>query len=143
MQIQYIGVACTFHQLFGNTERGQQFHAFRNQVFFTHRCPDIAIDNIGAFYCIQIICNINFCTCFTSHFVYLGQYVLVNAVNQRFWANPYKVHTHFGTAVHPCIAHIVSHIARKYYFYLIQRFGNMFFNGKHVCQNLCRVVCIG
>ena len=143
VQIQYVRVAGAFHQFFGYTVWGQQFDTFGNQVFFTHRCPDIAIDDIGAFYCVQIIGDIDFGAGFTGYLFYFRQNLLVNTVNQCFWPDPYEMHAHFGTAVHPCIAHVVAHIAGEHYFYLIERFGYMFFDGQHVRQDLCRVVGIG
>src|SRR5699024_10263892 len=98
------------------------------------------INDISAFYTGQITADFNFSAAFFSNVNYLAENLLVDTVNQLLRSTADKMHTHFCTAVHPGIAHIIAHVTGEYYFDISQRFIYMFLDSHHIGNNLSRMI---
>ncbi len=118
------------------------FDPLLEKCLFAHRYPNVGVDDVSVFYSFhRIFGELDDRTCFFSDFLHLFYEIFIGP--ECFRSAGYEVHSHFCSADHKAVAHVVPCIAAVNKFYFVEGFRNVFFDREEVSKDLGRVVKVG
>ena len=137
-----IRISRLFEKLHSDLVRCKDLDSLGDLILFTHRCPDVSVENVCALDALYIVGYFYDSASLFCDRVDLFEYLSRDLVSQHLRAVSDEVHSHLRAAVHPCIAHVVSDVSAEYDFDVLQRLVYVLLYRQHVAEDLCRVVII-